>query len=130
MNRIGLRKEEKSFETRVPIVPDHVRLLNEQHGIEFVLEPSNQRAFKENEYQAKVMPLKGSGTPVVLGIKEMPIDFFEENVVYIFFSHTIKGQDYNMPMPKRLNRSLIASVTGCKVWCSWPSPNAWASTTI
>ncbi|MHA2176839.1 MAG: hypothetical protein ACXABH_01830 [Candidatus Thorarchaeota archaeon] len=102
MNRIGLRKEEKAFETRVPLVPDHVRLLHEQHGIEFVLEPSDQRAFKESEYQAKVMPLKGSGTPVVLGIKEMPIDFFEENVVYIFFSHTIKGQDYNMPMLKRI----------------------------
>lgn len=102
MNRIGLRKEEKAFETRVPIVPDHVRILHDKHGIEFVLEPSDQRAFKEDEYLAEVSPLKGSNTPVVLGIKEMPIDFFEENIVYIFFSHTIKGQDYNMPMLKRI----------------------------
>jgi alpha-aminoadipic semialdehyde synthase len=28
----------------------------------------------------------------------MPIDFFEKDVAYIFFSHTIKGQKYNMPM--------------------------------
>ncbi|MFW9870553.1 MAG: hypothetical protein ACFFFO_00455 [Candidatus Thorarchaeota archaeon] len=102
MNRIGLRKEEKAFETRVPLIPDHVKLLNENHNIEFVLEPSNQRAFKEDEYQAEVLPLKGSKTPVVLGIKEMPIDFFEKNIVYVFFSHTIKGQDYNMPMLKRI----------------------------
>ncbi len=105
MNRIGLRKEEKAFETRVPVVPDHVRLLHDKHGIEFLLEPSKQRAFKEEEYRtanAEVLPLKGSKTPVVLGIKEMPIDFFEENIVYIFFSHTIKGQDYNMPMLKRI----------------------------
>jgi alpha-aminoadipic semialdehyde synthase len=102
LNRIGLRKEEKAFETRVPLVPDHVRLLHDKHGIEFVIEPSDQRAFKEDEYQAKAIPLKGSNTPVVLGIKEMPVDFFEENIVYVFFSHTIKGQDYNMPMLKRI----------------------------
>ncbi|MFW9769329.1 MAG: hypothetical protein ACFFF9_01705 [Candidatus Thorarchaeota archaeon] len=102
MNRIGLRKEEKAYETRVPLVPDHVKLLHDKHGIEFVLEPSNQRAFKEDEYHAEVLPLKGSNTPVVLGIKEMPADFFEKNVVYVFFSHTIKGQDYNMPMLKRI----------------------------
>ena len=105
MNRIGLRKEEKAFETRVPVVPDHVRLLHDKHGIEFLLEPSDQRAFTEDEYRtanAGVLPLKGSNTSVVLGIKEMPIDFFEENIVYIFFSHTIKGQDYNMPMLKRI----------------------------
>jgi len=105
MNRIGLRKEEKAFETRVPVVPDHVRLLHDKHGIEFLLEPSKQRAFTEDEYraaEAEVLPLKGSNVSVVLGIKEMPIDFFEENIVYIFFSHTIKGQDYNMPMLKRI----------------------------
>lgn len=102
MNRIGLRKEEKAFETRVPLVPDHVKLLHDKYNIKFVLEPSNQRVFKEDEYQAEVVPLKGSKTPVVLGIKEMPIDFFEKNIVYIFFSHTIKGQDYNMPMLKQI----------------------------
>ncbi|MHA2024974.1 MAG: hypothetical protein ACW98U_03640 [Candidatus Thorarchaeota archaeon] len=102
MNRIGLRKEEKAYETRVPVVPNHVKQLYDKHSIEFVLESSNQRAFKEDEYQAEVLPLKGSNTPVVLGIKEMPIDFFEKDIVYIFFSHTIKGQDYNMPMLKRI----------------------------
>jgi alpha-aminoadipic semialdehyde synthase len=102
MNRIGLRKEEKAYETRVPLVPDHVKMLHDKHGIEFVLEPSSQRAFKKEEFQAEVLPLRGSNTPVVLGIKEMPIDFFEKNIAYIFFSHTIKGQDYNMPMLKRI----------------------------
>lgn len=101
MNRIGLRKEEKLFETRVAVIPDHVKNLSEKNDIEFVLEPSTQRAFSEEEYKvagAKVQPLKGSGVQVVLGIKEMPIDFFERDIAYIFFSHTIKGQQYNMPM--------------------------------
>ncbi len=105
MNKIGLRKEEKAFETRVAIIPDHATILNETHGIEFVVEPNNQRAFSSEEYQpskAEILPLKGSDAKVILGIKEMPIDFFEESKVYIFFSHTVKGQKYNMPMLQRI----------------------------
>ena len=105
MNRIGLRKEEKAFETRVALIPDQVKQLHEQHGIDFVIEPSTQRAYAEDEFVkagATVTPLKGSGVPVILGIKEMPNDFFEKDVVYLFFSHTIKGQKYNMPMLKRI----------------------------
>ncbi|MFW9931094.1 MAG: hypothetical protein ACFFDR_00345 [Candidatus Thorarchaeota archaeon] len=105
MNKIGLRKEEKAFETRVAITPDHAVVLNQEHGIKFIVEPSNQRAFSPDEYKpskAEVFPLKGSDAKVVLGIKEMPIDFFEPSKVYVFFSHTVKGQKYNMPMLKRI----------------------------
>ncbi|MFW9973673.1 MAG: hypothetical protein ACFFDQ_00180 [Candidatus Thorarchaeota archaeon] len=105
LNRIGIRKEEKAFETRTPLVPDHVKLLHNKYGIDFILEPSNQRAFSTDEYnidKKQIIPLKGSGVPIVIGIKEMPIDIFEKDVVYIFFSHTIKGQSKNMPMLKRI----------------------------
>ncbi len=105
MNNIGLRKEEKPFETRVAVVPKHVKILAKKHKVKFILEPNEQRAFTSKEYEsagAKIQPLKESGTPVVLGIKEMPIDFFESGIVYIFFSHTIKGQKYNMPMLQRI----------------------------
>ena len=108
MNRIGLRKEEKAFETRVALIPDQVKSLVDEHHIEFVLEPSTQRAFAESEFEqvgATTSPLKGSGVPVVLGIKEMPINFFEKDVAYIFFSHTIKGQKYNMPMLKHIMKT-------------------------
>ena len=101
MNRIGLRKEEKAFEARVPLIPEHVKLLRDQHHIDFLVEPNKQRAFSESEYEeagATILPLKGSGSQVIFGIKEMPIGFFERDVVYVFFSHTIKGQKYNMPM--------------------------------
>ena len=105
MNIIGLRKEEKAFETRVALVPDHVKSLVHDQGISIVLEPSSQRAFSEDEYLksgAEVLPLKGSKANVILGIKEMPIDFFEPGKVYIFFSHTIKGQKYNMPLLQKV----------------------------
>jgi alpha-aminoadipic semialdehyde synthase len=105
VNRIGLRKEEKAFETRIALIPDQVKSLVDKHDIEFVIEPSNQRAFTEEEFEqvgAITLPLKGSGVQVVLGIKEMPIDFFEKDVAYVFFSHTIKGQKYNMPMLRHI----------------------------
>jgi saccharopine dehydrogenase (NAD+, L-lysine-forming) len=105
MNIIGLRKEEKAFESRVALVPDHVKSFVHGQDIPIVLEPSNQRAFSEDEYLkagAEVLPLKGSKANVILGIKEMPIDFFELGKVYIFFSHTIKGQKYNMPLLQKM----------------------------
>ncbi len=105
MNRIGLRKEEKAFEARVPLIPEHVKLLRDQHHIDFFVEPNKQRAFSESEFEkvgATIIPLKGSGSQVVFGIKEMPIGFFERDVVYVFFSHTIKGQKYNMPMLRNI----------------------------
>ncbi len=105
MNKIGLRKEEKDFESRVPIVPDHIRLLHEKYGIDFVIEPSEQRAFSHKDYQiagATISLLTGSDVNVILGIKEMPMDFFEPSKVYVFFSHTVKGQKHNMPMLQRI----------------------------
>jgi len=105
MNIIGLRKEEKPFETRVPVIPEHVRLLTSKHKINFVVEPSEQRAFNADEYKdakAEILPLKGSPAQVILGIKEMPGHFFEPGKTYVFFSHTIKGQHHNMPMLKSI----------------------------
>lgn len=101
MNKIGLRKEEKAFEARVAIVPNHAKQLKAKHGIEILVEPSNQRAFSPDEFleaDAAMSQLEGDNASVILGIKEMPIDFFEPGKVYIFFSHTIKGQKSNMPM--------------------------------
>ncbi|MFW9886906.1 MAG: hypothetical protein ACFFER_01915, partial [Candidatus Thorarchaeota archaeon] len=105
MNIIGLRSEEKPFESRVPLVPRHVADLAEKYDIQFVVEPSNQRTFAAQDFTevgAEVKPLKGSEVPVILGIKEMPINFFEKGKVYAFFSHTIKGQEKNMDMLQQI----------------------------
>ena len=105
MNIIGLRQEEKLFETRVPLVPEHIQLLSKDHDIKFLVEPSDQRAFTLDEYTsvgARVTPLHGSEANIILGVKEMPNEFYEKGKVYIFFSHTIKGQEHNMPMLKKI----------------------------
>jgi len=39
-----------------------------------------------------------SGADLILGVKEVPIAKLIPNKSYLFFSHTHKGQHYNMPM--------------------------------
>ncbi len=39
---------------------------------------------------------------VLLGVKEVPADKLIPNKTYLFFSHTIKAQSYNMPLLDRL----------------------------
>ena len=104
MHRIGIRYEDKyAMERRVALVPDHVRELI-QKGLQFEVEKSDKRVFKDHEYAAAGAELvdKIKKADVILGVKEMPIDIFEEHKTYIFFSHTIKGQPYNMPLLRRM----------------------------
>ncbi|NQU34484.1 MAG: hypothetical protein HQ521_14730 [Bacteroidetes bacterium] len=100
MHKIGIRYEDKYvMERRVALVPDHiVELVNK--GIEFEVVKSEKRIFKDEEFIKAGANLVDEITDatVVLGVKEMPIDFFEEEKTYFFFSHTIKGQPYNMPL--------------------------------
>lgn len=101
---IGIRHEDKYvMERRVAIAPAHVEKLVKK-GLSFVVESSDKRIFKDAEFVsagAKVVrSLKEAA--IVFGVKEMPAKFFEEGKTYVFFSHVIKGQSYNMPMLKAM----------------------------
>ena len=102
---IGIRREDKSvWERRVPIVPEHVRQLQEEHSIEVWVQPSDIRVFKDTDFAQAGARVKEdlSPCPVVFAVKEIPTDFLQAGHTYVFFSHVIKGQPYNMPMLKRL----------------------------
>lgn len=103
--RIGIRREDKNeWEKRVPIIPEHVKELYQKYDIEFVVQPSSIRAFSEEEYRqaGAIIQENLSECSIILAIKEIQGDFFIQNKVYVFFSHTIKGQQHNMPMLKRM----------------------------
>jgi alpha-aminoadipic semialdehyde synthase len=103
--RVGVRREDKSpWERRVPIVPRHARQLQEEHGIEIWVQPSEVRVFRDEEYAQVGVPVAEdlSLCPVVFAIKEIPPHFFRPERTYVFFAHVIKGQPYNMPMLRRL----------------------------
>lgn len=98
---IGIRHEDKYLmERRTPITPVHAEKLIRQHGINVQVETSPKRVFPDKEYSgigAKIVSSLKEAS-VIFGVKEIPSTAFEENKTYVFFSHVIKGQPYNMPM--------------------------------
>jgi len=102
---LGIRREDKNkWERRVPVTPEHVKELKEKYDVETIIQPSQIRVFTDEEYEFRGANVNEdlSSSPVVLAVKEIPIDFFEPRKTYAFFSHTIKGQKYNMPMLKKM----------------------------
>ncbi len=100
MRKIGIRYEDKYLmERRVALVPDHVKQLVDD-GVEIEVVRSEKRIFKDEEFETVGAQLVNEVTDsdIVIGVKEMPIGYFKKNRTYIFFSHTIKGQQYNMPL--------------------------------
>jgi saccharopine dehydrogenase (NAD+, L-lysine-forming) len=102
---IGIRREDKNkWERRVPVTPEHVRELMQNHSIEVWLQPSPIRIFSDEEYLKVGAKIQEDLSPcsVVFAVKEIPLDFFQPHKTYVFFSHVIKGQKFNMPMLKRM----------------------------
>ncbi|MCD4682684.1 MAG: hypothetical protein K8R86_05340 [Bacteroidales bacterium] len=106
MNKtIGIRLEDKYLmERRVAIIPKHAKKLIEEQHLKILVQKSPKRIFTHREFEAAGAKVVDNvqEAPVIFGVKEMPIDFFEEGKTYIFFSHVIKGQPYNMPMLKKM----------------------------
>jgi alpha-aminoadipic semialdehyde synthase len=101
---VGIRREDKSvWERRTPLVPDDVERLV-AGGTEIHVQRSPSRCFPDEEYARAGARLTDdlSGAGVVLAVKEIPARLLERGKAYFFFSHTIKGQAYNMPMLRRL----------------------------
>ena len=101
---VGIRRETKPGERRIPFVPDAVKKLVEEHDIQVILQPQENRAFTDEEYLKAGGIIKEdlSECSVVFGIKEMDLDFFQEGKAYMCFHHVIKGQKSNMPMLKHM----------------------------
>ena len=102
---LGVRREDRNrFERRTPLTPDHVAQLAGEHGVQVTLQPSPKRIFTDNEYR-EVGGIVAEGLhacQVILGIKEVPLSKLLSCKTYVFFSHTIKGQEHNMPLLQRM----------------------------
>jgi alanine dehydrogenase len=104
-NIIGIRYEDKyKMERRVALTPKHIKELRDKTDIEFQVQTSKKRVFTDAEFEeAGAQIVQELSEPnVIMGVKEMPNSFFEKDKTYIFFSHVIKGQSYNMPMLKKM----------------------------
>lgn len=102
---LGIRKEVKNkWERRVTLTPAAVKELKEQYDIHTLFQLSERRIFDDEEYikagaEAREVLDEAS---IILAVKEIPIKHILGNKIYLFFSHTIKGQPYNMPLLQTL----------------------------
>ncbi len=102
---IGIRREDKNkWERRVPLVPSDLAELQKNHDVEFIVQPSPIRVFTDDEFRAVGVTVDEdlSSADVIFAVKEIPLAMLLGKKAFIYFSHTIKGQDYNMPMLQHL----------------------------
>ncbi len=100
-----MRREDKNpWERRVPLTPSAVGSLVRNHGVAVTVQPSPIRVFADQDYAAAGATVQEdlSDCPLVLAVKEIPKELLQADRAYVFFSHTIKGQPYNMDLLRRL----------------------------
>lgn len=97
---LAIRREDASiWERRAPLAPYHVEKLTKQ-GVKIMIQPSNRRAYPLQSYIRAGAEAREdiSAAPVILGVKQVPVDLLLPDKTYCFFSHTIKAQEANMPL--------------------------------
>jgi len=102
---IGIRREDKNeWERRVPLVPADLEQLSKDPNLAFTIQPSAIRVFTDDEYRQAGITVDESldEADIVVAVKEIPLNILHKEKVYFFFSHTIKGQAYNMPLLQHL----------------------------
>ena len=112
MNVKGLviRKETKNNEFRTPLVPDDVAALL-QNGFEIIVESSDGRCFKDDEYKKVGAKIVGSNSwknfkypnYLILGLKDLNNYEFLDNHAHAYFSHFIKTKDPTLNFFKNSN---------------------------
>jgi saccharopine dehydrogenase (NAD+, L-lysine-forming) len=100
--KIGIIREwKKPEDKRVALTPSLCKKLQETYpDVELAVEASPVRCFKDAAYKKVGVQVQKdmSDCDVLLGVKEVPNEKLIPGKIYMFFSHTIKAQDYNRPL--------------------------------
>lgn len=111
---IGLIRERKTPpDERVPFTPKQCAEIQIKYPhIKILVEPSPIRCYTDDEYRAEGITLSDdlSGCDVLLGIKEVAIDYLIPGKTYFFFSHTKKKQPYNQKLMHALIEKRIRMI--------------------
>jgi len=100
MKKIGIKRETKNrWEARVPLNPKAVKKLISK-GFKVIVQPATIRIYRDEEFKkvGAIISEDLSDCDLILGVKEIHIEEMIPGIPHLFFSHVIKGQDYNMPM--------------------------------
>ena len=104
--KIGIIKEgKKPIDRRVALSPEQcVQLRRDFPQLNLVVQPSPIRCFSDQDYLDKGVALQEdlSDCDLIIGIKEVPLNFLIPEKKFLFFSHTIKKQPYNKNLLKEI----------------------------
>jgi alpha-aminoadipic semialdehyde synthase len=69
-----------------------------------IVQSSTTRCYTDDEFveAGAVIQEDMQEASTIFGVKEVPIDNLLPSKTYFFFSHTIKAQEYNMPLLDKL----------------------------
>jgi alpha-aminoadipic semialdehyde synthase len=97
-------KDKNRWERRTPIVPEDLSTVVKATGARALVERSDIRFFNQSQYEAAgaIICDGMSDGEVIFGVKEIPVEKILNNKIYLFFSHTVKGQKANMPLLKKI----------------------------
>jgi alanine dehydrogenase len=97
--KVGILREGKTPpDKRVALTPQQcVEVEQKFPNVKIVVQPSSVRSYNDTEYSGLGIELNENLTDcdVLLGVKEVRIKDFIDGKIYLFFSHTIKKQEYN-----------------------------------
>ena len=94
---LAVLREDRIDENRTPLSPSQVSIiLNKFSNIKIIVQPSNRRCFKDEDYQKAGAQITDdlSSTNIIFGVKEVDISSLIKNKTYLFFSHTSKVRQY------------------------------------
>ncbi|KAG8912919.1 hypothetical protein FRC00_003491, partial [Tulasnella sp. 408] len=109
---VGIRKEDpgRLWERRCPVTPDAVHDLV-RDGVQVLIQPCERRVWSNEEFVKAGAEIHPTLEPanIVIGIKETPLSELDRlkspvngrERTHVMFSHTAKGQPYNMPLLSR-----------------------------
>lgn len=105
---LGIIKERKNPPDRRVVLSPRAckKLLKKFPELYIKVESSNDRFFTDEDYKNEGIEVVNdvSDCEVLLGVKEVPIEYLIPNKKYFFFSHTIKKQKYN----RKLLQAILA----------------------
>ena len=94
---LAVLREARIDENRTPLSPNQVSIiLNKFSNIKIIVQPSNRRCFKDEDYQKAGAQITDdlSSANIIFGVKEVDISALIEGKTYLFFSHTSKVSQY------------------------------------
>jgi len=112
--KIGVLRETKNPpDKRVAITPKQgKRILEIFPNLELYVQPSEIRAYKDEEYLQEGLPLKEdlSDCDILIGVKEVKIETFIPQKKYLFFAHVAKEQPYNKDLIQKMIKDKITLI--------------------